>query len=208
MRVMFGNERIYTDEHNLALPPGYYWGKYEVEVHTADSIAAPGWQYIAVKYLPLANLERADITSAPRNFKYQGVTLTHKVKNYPFLYPVREESPDIAYYQSDKPPLIFKRGQRPAVKAESETWVAYKNIIYSLELRGDNSEERFLAWDLSDLYKLDFPPYDFLCSEVRVGDYTFYFPQPGLAVLTHMPTYWRMLRDKAKLDREYLEVKP
>ena len=199
----FGNEILRGDEDlGYRLSPGYYWGKYEVEVWAEYPFDGDTVK-IEFHYLPLYN-QFLDYMSPgiPDSFTYHGVTLGRKVEEYPFLHPIKEEAPDIVYYQSGEPPITFAEDRDwQTAQVEFKTWLAYQGIIYSLELRGDNSEKHFMDQELIDMYKLE--NYDSsirFAPEVRLGDYTFYF-KPGLTVMTHMPTYWRMLRAKASLGK-------
>ena len=201
MRRKFGNEILRGEDRGYILAPGYYWGKYEMEV-VAVYPFEKGMVKIAFIYLPLDNQIEFGSGYIPDIFTYHGVTLGRKVEEYPFLHPIKEEAPDIVYYQSGEPPITFAEDRDwQTAQVELKTWLAYQGIIYSLELRGDNSEKHFMDQELIDMYKLE--NYDSsirFAPEVRLGDYTFYF-KPGLTVMTHMPTYWRMLRAKASLGK-------
>ena len=200
MRRKFGNE-ILRDEAYYPYEPfsGYYWGKYEVEIW-APYPFKEDMVNIVFFYLPLYNQDSVAFHDNPDRFSYHGVTLNRKVEKYPFLHPVKEEAPDIVYYQSDEPPLVFD-GYKTRV-VESETWLAYKGVIYSLELRGEESGIHLMGRKFKDIFGPEIAGeaimYD--SPEVRLGDYVLYF-KPGLTVMTHMPTYWRMLRAKTKLGK-------
>lgn len=204
MRNRFGNERD-------SGPDYYTWGKYEVEV--------VAWQHsrigacVEFRYLPLFYTER---NSLGHNFQYQGMCLGGAVKNYPLELEWWSEDkgheeinwPDVIFYKNRKPPLVFDFDDHPPLEL-TETWVAYDDVLLRLKLRADEDEQYFLAWALEDLFDLHLPEYNLRESqETWVDDHTIVFPKPGMAVLTHMPTYWRMLRAKTSLEREYLNVKP
>ncbi len=200
MRRKFGNEIFHKP--GVARTEGYHWGKYEVEIHAWDTTWKDMMQ-IKFSYLPLENQFHFKFENTPENLTYHGVTLGQKVEEYPFLHPIKEEAPDIVYYQSDEPPLVFDYDYDPTVYVESETWLAYKGVIYSLELRGDKADSHFMDRELKNIYKLG--DYEarviYSTSELRLDDYTIYFKGPGLTVTMHMPTYWNMLRAKARLGK-------
>ena len=197
----FGNEILRGDEdRSWTLTSGYYWGKYDVEIYARYPFDK-GMVRISFSYLPLDNLTEFGSGRLPDSFTYHDVTLGRKAEEYPFLHPIKEEAPDIVYYQSDEPPLVFDTGY-DTISAESETWLAYKGVIYSLELRGDKSDSHFMDRELANAYKLDeyYKNAMSLTPEIRLNNYTIYF-KPGFTVMTYMPIYWDMLRAKAKLGK-------
>ena len=213
IRRKFGNEILRDNDYDYTFMPGYYWGKYEVEIRARYPFEGD-LVHISLSYLPLYEQYMLGSYKMPPIFTYHDVTLGIKVEEYPLLHPIKEEAPDIVYYQSDEPPLVFNYSYTTTY-VESETWLAYKGAIYSLELRGDKgdipfsgspfmfSDSPFMDQELKNIYKFD--DYEgrivLLTPELRLGDYTIYFKGPGLTVITYMPTYWRMLRAKTKLGK-------
>ena len=199
MRRKFGNEILRGEDRGYILAPGYYWGKYEMEVW-AQYPFEEDMVSMSFSYLPLRGQDNVHHFGALRTFTYHGVTLGRKVEDYPFLHLIKEDVPDIVYYQSDEPSLVFDGYE--ATYVESETWLAYDDAIYSLELRGDKSDSHFMDRELINIYE---PGRDdtamHLSPELRLGDYTIYFKGPGLTVITYMPTYWNMLRARTKLGK-------
>ena len=106
MRQKFGNEMLRDENYEDIFLPGYYWGKYEVEIQARYPFMVDA-VYISFSYLPLDNQIYFGSHDIPDSFTYHGVTLGRKAEEYPFLHPIKEETPDIVYYQSSEPPRTF-----------------------------------------------------------------------------------------------------